>query len=259
LFSGVEQDERAPFEQALGGARVRAYAPGEYVEQENFMLASEILALARHAGIAAGVSVLDLCCGVAGPGRFITRELGCSYLGVDADPRAVEVARARAAGLDCRFAVARVPPLPDGRFDVVLLLETMLAFRDKAALLAAVAGALPAGGRFVFTLEEGTPLTVAEQTRMPDADTVWLTPLDELTALLEDAGLQVVLQEDHSASHRSMVDALVAAFETDRPAIAAAAGARPIERLLAGHQMWSDWLGSERVRKFAVVAEKPLA
>ena len=34
-------------------------------------------------GIAPGVSVLDLCCGVGGPGRFITRELGCDYLGVD--------------------------------------------------------------------------------------------------------------------------------------------------------------------------------
>ena len=39
------------------------------------MRASEILALAHRAGIAPGISVLDLCCGVAGPGRLIAREL----------------------------------------------------------------------------------------------------------------------------------------------------------------------------------------
>ena len=64
------------------------------------MLAGEIRALAVGAGIAPGVSVLDLCCGVAGPGRFITRELGCSYLGVDLSSSAIDIARSRAGGLD---------------------------------------------------------------------------------------------------------------------------------------------------------------
>src|SRR4051812_18730680 len=72
----MKQDERAPFELALRRARMSAYTPGEFVEQESFMRASEIRAVARRAGIAPGVSVLDLCCGVAGPGRLITRELG---------------------------------------------------------------------------------------------------------------------------------------------------------------------------------------
>jgi hypothetical protein len=69
----MKQDERAPFVRALQRARASAYAPGEFIEQESFMRASEILALAGRAGIEPGVSVLDLCCGIAGPGRFITR------------------------------------------------------------------------------------------------------------------------------------------------------------------------------------------
>ncbi|HEY2438100.1 MAG TPA: hypothetical protein VGH93_13035, partial [Solirubrobacteraceae bacterium] len=73
----MKQDERAPFVEALAQARLSAYAPGEFVGQESFMGAGEILALARQAGVAPGVSVLDLCCGVAGPGRLITRKLGC--------------------------------------------------------------------------------------------------------------------------------------------------------------------------------------
>ena len=91
----MKQDERAPFVQALQRARVSAYAPGEFVEQESFMRAGEIRALGRRAGIAPGVSVLDLCCGVAGPGRFITRELGCTYLGVDSSASAIDIARER--------------------------------------------------------------------------------------------------------------------------------------------------------------------
>ena len=111
------------------------------------MRAGEIRALAERAGIGPGVSVLDLCCGVAGPGRFITRELGCGYLGVDYSASAIDIARERAGDLPCRFEVARVPPLPPGTFDVVLLLETMLAFPDKAPLLRGISGALrPAGG-----------------------------------------------------------------------------------------------------------------
>ena len=172
-----------PSTQALFRARVSAYAPGEFVGQESFMTAGEIRALALQAGIGPGVTVLDACCGLGGPGRFLTRELGCAYLGVDAIAGAVAIARRRAGDLPCRYAVAHLPPLPAGPFDVVLLLETMLAFADKDALVRAVAAALGPGGRFAFTLEEGPPLTAAERAAMPDADTVCLIPLDELIAV----------------------------------------------------------------------------
>ena len=252
----MKQDERAPFIEALQRARVSAYAPGEFVEQESFMRASEILALARRAGIAPGVSVLDLCCGVAGPGRFITWELGCSYLGVDLSSSAVDIARGRAGALPCRFEVSRIPPIPSGPFDVVLLLETMLAFPDKEPLLREVSDALTIGGRFAFTLEEGLPLTGLERSSMPDADTVWLTPLREMLACLARVGLVVRWQDDCSRSHRAVADALIDAFAADATDIAAQIGDRALEELLAGHRLWSDWLRDGRVRKLAVVAEK---
>jgi SAM-dependent methyltransferase len=252
----VKQDERVPFEQALRRARVAAYAPGEYVEQESFMGAGEIRALAARAGISPGVSVLDLCCGVAGPGRFITRELGCTYLGVDLSPSAIEIASERAGDLPCRFEVSRIPPLPRGRFDVVLLLETMLAFADKEPLLREVSRVLPARGRFAFTLEEGLPLTEAEREAMPDADTVWLTPLEEMIAGLERVGLVVRWQEDRSQPHRAVADSLIEAFSADAADITAQIGRQAFEELVAAHRLWSAWLQDGRVRKFAVVAEK---
>jgi SAM-dependent methyltransferase len=252
----VKQDQRDPYVKALRRAREAAYDPGEYVEQESFMRAGEIRTLAERAGIAPGVSVLDLCCGVAGPGRFLTRELGCRYVGIDSSASAVGIARARARGLQCRFDVAHVPPLPPGTFDVVLLLETMLAFPDKESLVEGVSGALSDGGRFAFTLEEGPPLTESERLRMPDADTVWLIPLDEMHRVLARHGLVVRWQDDWSRSHREVAESLIDAFASDATDIAARIGRRALEELLAAHRLWSEWLATGRVRKFALVAER---
>jgi SAM-dependent methyltransferase len=252
----MRQDERAPFVQALQRARVAAYAPGEFVEQESFMRAGEIRALARRAGIAPGVSVLDLCCGVAGPGRFITRELGCTYLGVDFSSSAIDIARESAGDLPCRFEVLRIPPIPPGPFDVVLLFETMLAFPEKETLLQGISRALTTGGRFAFTMEEGLPLTEAERESMPEADTVWLTPLQQMLTCLERVGLVVRWQDDCSRSHREVADSLINAFAADATDIAAQIGHRALQELLAAHRLWSDWLREGRVRKIAFVAEK---
>ena len=254
----MKQDERVPFIRALERARVSAYAPGEYVEQESFMRGSEILALARQAAIEPGVSVLDLCCGVAGPGRFITRELGCSYLGLDLSSSAIEIARERARDLPCRFEVSRIPPVPPGPFDVVLLLETMLAFPEKEPLLQEISRALTNGGRFAFTIEAGPPLTDAERGLMPDADTVWLTPLEQVLVWLERVGLVVRWQHDASRSHRAIADSLIDAFADDAAAISAQIGRPGLDELLAAHRLWSDWLREGRVRKFALVAEKTI-
>jgi hypothetical protein len=132
----------------------------------------------------------------------------------------------------------------------------MLAFPDKGALLLEISGALTTGGRFGFTLEEGLPLTESERASMPDADTVWLTPLEEIHTHLEQAGLAVRWQDDCSESHGVIADSLIDAFTADAPDIAAQIGDRALQELLAAHRLWSAWLRKGRVRKLVFVAEK---
>ena len=241
---------------ALEQARATAFPAGEYVGQESFMRAAEIRRLAHQARVGPAVSVLDLCCGVAGPGRMITAESGCHYLGVDQSASALATARQLAGKLPCRFEQAHLPPLPEGRFEVVFLLETMLAFPDKDALTGEVARVLEPGGRFAFTVEEGRPLTQQERERMPGADTVWLIELAELTDVLREAGLTVIWRQEYGSSHHAIATALLRCYRADSPQIADQIGEQAIADLITAHQLWSDWLGSGRVRKFAIVAEK---
>jgi hypothetical protein len=91
---------------------------------------------------------------------------------------------------------------------------------------------------------------------MPDADTVWLTPLPDMLTLLKDAGLQVRWQDECSESQQAMVDSLIAAFDADADTISAQIGRQALDELVAAHQLWSDWLQSGRVRKFAFVTQK---
>jgi ubiquinone/menaquinone biosynthesis C-methylase UbiE len=221
------------------------------------MRAAEVRRLARQARVGSGVSVLDLCCGVAGPGRMIAAESGCRYLGLDRSARALATARQQAGKLTCRFEQAHLPPLPpEDRFEVVFLLETMLAFPDKEALAGEVARVLEPGGRFAFTVEEGRPLTQQERARMPGADTVWLVELAELTGVLRDAGLAVTWRQEHTSAHRATAAALLRCYLADSAQIAGQIGPQATAELITAHQLWTDWLGRGRVRKFAMVAEK---
>jgi hypothetical protein len=91
---------------------------------------------------------------------------------------------------------------------------------------------------------------------MPDADTVWLVPMPELLALVDQAGMEVMWLADSTHSHRVTAEALTTAYLADRAAISARVGRRATDELIAAHGLWSDWLASGRVRKFALVAQR---
>jgi SAM-dependent methyltransferase len=187
---------------------------------------------------------------------MITAESGCRYLGIDSSASSLAYARQLAGKLPCHFEQAHLPPLPEGRFEVVFLLETMLAFADKEALVDEVARALEPGGRFAFTVEEGRPLTRQERAQMPAADTVWPVELAKLTDVLRAAGLAVTWRQDYSSAHHATATALLRSYRAFSAQIAGQIGKQAAADLVTAHQLWSDWLGSGRVRKFAMVAEK---
>jgi hypothetical protein len=49
---------------------------------------------------------------------------------------------------------------------------------------------------------------------------------------------------------------LLRCYRADSAQIAGQIGEQATAELITAHQLWSDWLGSGRVRKFAMVAKK---
>jgi hypothetical protein len=68
--------------------------------------------------------------------------------------------------------------------------------------------------------------------------------------------LAVTWRQEHSSSHHAIATALLRCYRAESPQIAGQIGTQATAELIAAHQLWSDWLGGGRVRKFAIVAEK---
>lgn len=255
---------RSRFVATLRAARLAAYRPGEYVGQENFLSAAGIRALAEAAGVGPGSRVLDLCSGTGGPARYLAEQLACRIVAVDRSLAALRLAQsaARDRGVGPRLAcvAADAERLPvSGRFEAVLLIETLLAIRDKAGLLDRIGQLLRPGGRFGCTLEAGRPLTPEEAREMPDSTNIWLVPEAELRTLLAAAGLEIRLVEDQTAAHGDLARRLLASFTAQREAIAAGLGPAICQDIITAHQRWVEWLTAGRVRQLAIVAERPIA
>jgi SAM-dependent methyltransferase len=126
-------------------------------DQDHYGGLGAVEALARRAGVGPGSRVLDLCCGLGGPARFLALGRGARVVGVDLHPgRAAAAHRLTALvrlGHAARFARADAQALPfrAGSFTAVVSQEALLHVPDKGAALAECGRVLAAGGRLAFT------------------------------------------------------------------------------------------------------------
>lgn len=77
--------------------------------------------LVRAAGVAPGMSVVDVGCGPGGLTRELAASVGAENVAaIDPAPQFVAACRSRNPGADVREGVAEQLPWPDGRFDAAL-------------------------------------------------------------------------------------------------------------------------------------------
>jgi 2-polyprenyl-6-hydroxyphenyl methylase / 3-demethylubiquinone-9 3-methyltransferase len=164
---------------------------------------AHFVADAREVKPLAGKTVLDVGCGAGLMCEPLAR-LGGRVTGVDAAPENTAVAAAHAAGqgLAIDYRCADVAVLP-GTFDLVTSMEVIEHVSDPAAFITALAARLAPSGLMILSTPNRTPLsrlaliTVGEGLgQIPKGTHDWnkfLTP-DELTALLEAAGMRVIDQ-----------------------------------------------------------------
>ncbi len=158
----------------------------------------DIAANTRHP--LTGKTALDVGCGAGLMAEPLAR-MGAKVTGVDAAPENVQVAQdhADAQSLSITYKCADVAHLK-GQYDLVTAMEVVEHVTDPAAFINALAARLAPGGLMILSTPNRTPLsrlgliTIGEGLgHIPKGTHDWdkfLMP-DELTALVEDAGLQV--------------------------------------------------------------------
>ena len=149
-----------------------------------------------------GKRALDMGCGAGLLAEPLAR-LGASVTGVDAAPENIAAARAHAAamGLSIDYRVGDTGAVAGETFDLITSLEVIEHVDNPAAFVAGLAGALAEGGLLILSTPNRTPwsqfamITVGEGLgQIPRGTHDWdkfITP-DELTAMVEAAGLRVV-------------------------------------------------------------------
>ena len=157
---------------------------------------------ARERFALAGRSAIDVGCGAGLLAEPLAR-MGAKVTGVDAAPENIAAAKAHAAGqgLAISYFAGELAALPSATFDLVTSMEVVEHVTDPAAFIAELAARLAPGGLMILSTPNRTTLSklllveAAERVgAVPRGTHDWdqfLKP-EELTALLEGAGLEVV-------------------------------------------------------------------
>jgi sterol 24-C-methyltransferase len=185
------------------------FAPFRGDEPVQRALEAQQALLARRAQIRRGQRVLDVGCGIGGPGRNIARRTGAHVTGVTISPEQVRTAQGliRKQGLEDRCQVllgdAMQLDQPDASFDVVLAIESACHMPDKRAFYAECARVLTPGGRLAGWdwIDTAPPHAGEARTRHLEPICAYfalpgLSTLEEIGSHLRAAGLEVLSLED---------------------------------------------------------------
>jgi O-methyltransferase StaMB len=120
--------------------------------------------------IRAGSHVLDVGCGIGGPGVRIARLTGARVTGISVSQEQIRLANslAESAGVAERVLFQRANamelPFPAQSFDAAIALESFFHMPDRKQVLAQIRRSLRPGGRLVLTDSfERAPISIAKQ------------------------------------------------------------------------------------------------
>jgi len=141
------------------GKDLRSLAPEDLYEwdQDHYGGLAAVEVLARRAGIGAESRVLDVCAGLGGPARFLTRRFDCRVVGIDLNLERCAAGRRLNArvSLDGQVTLVRgdaqALPFQRAAFTAAVSQEGLLHVPDKATALAECARVLLPGGRIAFS------------------------------------------------------------------------------------------------------------
>jgi SAM-dependent methyltransferase len=154
-----------------------------------------------------GMHLLDIGCGIGGPARHFAGVRGCRVTGIDLTEEFCQVATLLTAltrlsdRIDYRRASALALPFDAAAFDGAYTIHAAMNIADKTAFYAEARRVVKPGGLFgLYDVLQGPggraryPAPWAE-----DPSTSFLVTIEELRALLDAAGFQILTQRDRTA------------------------------------------------------------
>lgn len=193
--------------------------------------------LAERADIRREHHVLDVCCGLGGPARWLAHRIGCRVTGLDFTLSRVEAARRLTrrvglqAGVDFTHGDATAMPLAANTFDVVISQEAWLHIPDKPAVVRECARVLKPGGTLAFTdVTLRVALSAEEERRMgAEMQAPEIASVDRYLELLAAGGLALASNEDLSAQWTAVLVKRLAMYRTLKDTTVAKFGAAHFE------------------------------
>ena len=183
-------------------------------EHISFLTLTEMSWMTDALQLAAGSVLVDLACGMGGPGLWVAKTTGSRLVGVDISLVALRHARERAERLQMssssRFASGTFAEsgLETGSAHGVMTVDALQYAPDKQAALDEAARVLRPGGRLAFACFTFEPAHVA------GIPIFGADPVDDYRPLLAKAGLGVLSYDDSedwnarvSDTYQSVVDA----------------------------------------------------
>jgi arsenite methyltransferase len=181
--------------------------------------------LARTLRVGPGDTLVDVASGLGTSALQVGRESGCRVIGVELSPDLVARARLSAIedgiGSRVRFLEgdAEALPLPDAAADAVLCECAFCTFPDKAAAAFEMARVLRRGGRLALSDVVAVPERLPPELSSVAAWVACLAdarPLDEVSALLEEAGFAVDACERRDDALAALLDRIEARLRLAR-------------------------------------------
>ncbi len=175
-------------------------------DQDHYGGTAAVDRLMAQARVVAADRVLDICCGLGGPARYIAWKTGCRVTGLDLTTSRVEGATAltEAAGLAAQVSFrqgnALALPFADASFTLAISQEAFAHIPDKPTLVAGITRVLRPAGRLVFSdILSRQPLGSDDARRLFDGMRFSdIATEADYRAWLQSAGLTVVQVTDLS-------------------------------------------------------------
>lgn len=195
-------------------------------EHISFLTLGEMRLMADALRLGAGATLLDLGCGMGGPGLWLAREAGARLIGIDLSTVALGHARARAENnglaevVDYRQGSFAESGLNASSADAAMSVDAWQYAPDKRAAFAEAARVLRPGGRLVIACFE------FDESRVRGLPIFGTDPVSDYAPLLEAAGFAIDRYDETpgwrervTAAYQGCIDArAVLAAEMGEPA-----------------------------------------